>query len=436
MRHLTCLLVLGVLVVAHAADAQNQGVSVGEVADRAEAQSKLTTPGSTPFHLKATVSRKDDSDSHNDLTAELEVFWASPEKWRRTITSPGFTQTLIVNGDAISEQDTGDYYPFWLREYVTAMLDPLPMVESLKQMNQQIAKPSGNEEVSSCARFRESVGVLPVQNSVFTVICFAGYRGLVDYVVSPSYTVDFKDYKDFKNKRVARHLESDAGSGIKIAADVTELSELTSVDESLFEISRPTPSQAQLQSIIVSEAHLRNMTVQDPDIVWPSIRGGKTTGVLSIYVSIDKSGHVRETFPLNSDNPDMSDAAAEQLNKWQFKPAVTMDGAAVQVEGILTFAYTTKIENPVATLSDADARKLATNIVEPQIPAGIAAGTTFTVFVQVGTDGKLLGVSNYNNVPTPLFQAAYQALQQWHFQPYVKDGKADVYNANITFQLH
>jgi len=57
----------------------------------------------------------------------------SPEKWRRSIQSPGFAQTLIVDGDKISEQDTGDYYPFWLRELVTALVDPLPMVESLKR---------------------------------------------------------------------------------------------------------------------------------------------------------------------------------------------------------------------------------------------------------------------------------------------------------------
>jgi len=38
----------------------------------------------------------------------------------------------------------------------------------------------------------------------------------------------------------------------------------------------------------------------------------------------------------------MSDAAREQLMKWRFKPE-SRDGAPVQMEAILTFAYETRI---------------------------------------------------------------------------------------------
>ncbi len=147
-------------------------------------------------------------------------------------------------------------------------------------------------------------------------------------------------------------------------------------------------------------------------------------------------GHVRETFPLNSDNAGLDDVARQQVQKWQFKPAVSK-GVPVQVEGILTFAFNTKIERPVTILSDAEARRLATNTVEPLFKPGAASsGTPVTVRVSVDVDGKLLGVENPNNVPDVLFLAAYDALTQWHFQPYVKDGKPDFYKADITFQVH
>src|SRR5258706_8425730 len=170
MRFSTNLIIVGFLLAIGLPSGLAQQIPLSDVVDRAVNQSKLTLPGSTPFHLKARIAEKDSPDS--DFKADIDVMWVSPEKWRRSIQSPDFTQTLIVNGDKISEQDTGDYYPFWLRELVTALVDPLPMLESLKRTNSQIAKPSGSAGSTSCARFESKVGLPPVQNSAFYVFCF------------------------------------------------------------------------------------------------------------------------------------------------------------------------------------------------------------------------------------------------------------------------
>jgi len=64
---------------------------------------------------------------------------------------------LIINGDQVSEKDTGDYFPWWLNDLVTAMMDPLPMLETLKQSNSQMAKPQGPENSKTCADLRATV---------------------------------------------------------------------------------------------------------------------------------------------------------------------------------------------------------------------------------------------------------------------------------------
>ncbi|MBZ5553709.1 MAG: energy transducer TonB [Acidobacteriia bacterium] len=427
------LLALSGLVVSLSAATFAQQIPIGEAAEHAVAQSKLTTPGSPPFHLKAKILEKDSPET--DRIADIEVFWVAPDKWRRTIQSPDFTQTLIINGDKIFEQDEDDYYALWLRELVTALLDPLPVLEVLKQSNTLISKPPNSPLANSCLRFQTKVGVAPVENIAFSAICFEGSYGLLNYVGIPGYSVEFKDYKRFKEKLVPYLLVTNPEPGTTIEAKITELSELKDPDESLFAIAHPSPKQELVRSVFLPEAPLRGLALQTPDIVWPTVRGGKTSGVLSIYVSVDRSGHVRETFPGNSANPGLDDTVRQQVQKWQFKPAVS-DGQPVQVEGYLTFAFNTKIENPVMLLSDAEARKLATHLIEPQIPPGAAPpGTTFVVRVSIGPDGKLLGAGNPNNVPSVLFLAGYEALQQWHFQPFLKDGKPDFYKADISFQV-
>lgn len=410
-----------------------QEMPLGVVAENAVTHSELTLPGGTPFHLKAQIAEKDSPNS--PYKGEVEMFWISPHKWRRTIQSPQFSQTLVVNDDAISEHDSGDYYPFWLRDLVTAISDPLPMLESLKKANSRIAKPGGSEGSTSCARFESQVGIPPAQISAFYVFCFAGDRDLLESVVTPQYSAEFQEYKKFQDKWIARLIVTYPEPGTTIEARIVGLNELPTVDESLFEIDHPTPSEDQLKSVAASNSVLNGMSLQNPPIVWPSVRSGKTSGALSIYVSIDRSGQVRETFPLNSDNAGLDDAVRRQVEKWRFKPAVS-NGVPVQIEGILTFAFGTKVENPIPILSDAEARKLATNTVEPRFPAGAAApGTAFTIRASLDIDGKLLGVENPNNVPNPIFFAAYAALRQWHFQPYLKSGKPDRYKADITFHV-
>jgi hypothetical protein len=69
-------------------------IQLAEVAQHSIDQSKLTSPGSAPFHLKAEIVETTNPGS--DYKAEIEEYGASPEKWRRTIVSPGFSQTLTV----------------------------------------------------------------------------------------------------------------------------------------------------------------------------------------------------------------------------------------------------------------------------------------------------------------------------------------------------
>jgi TonB family protein len=342
LRVSTLVVIIGVLFAAAEGGVYAQTIPVAEAADRAVVQSRLISPGSPPFHLQAKIVEKTNPGS--DYKAEIEEFWVSPEKWQRTIQSPGFSQTLIVNGDTLSERNSGDYYPWWLRNLVTAIFDPLPMLPALLQSKAQIPKPNRSENATSCARFESKSGVPPVQISAFSVFCFEGSHGLLTSVVTPGYGAEFKDYRSFQEKRIARRLALNPEPGTTIEARVTELSELARPDASLFAVELPTPERERLKSVLVSEVTFRGLIMDTPDIVWPSVRDGRTSGVLSLYVSVDRSGHVQEAWPLNSDNPQLDDAARAQVKKWQLKPAV-VNGVPVQVESVLTFAFTTRIKN-------------------------------------------------------------------------------------------
>ena len=191
-------------------------MSIGQAADHAVQQSKLTLAGGAPFHLKAHISQcsRQRRSAEERILGRGEEFWVSPEKWRRTVQSAGFSQTLVVNGDKVSEKLTGDYYPFWLHDLVTALFDPLPMVDQLRLMQGQLEIPQDSAKSNSCVNMQFKAGIAPAQNNLGLAFCFGGKGGLLQAVITPGYKAQFDNYLPFKKKMVARTIKAEFAPGL------------------------------------------------------------------------------------------------------------------------------------------------------------------------------------------------------------------------------
>jgi hypothetical protein len=99
------------------------GDSIADLPKKALERSQITAAGSHPFVLKAKILEITNP-SNLDYHAEIEEYWLAPDKWRRTVKTSSFSETLVVSGDKTSEQITGDYYPNWLRTLIAAMFEP------------------------------------------------------------------------------------------------------------------------------------------------------------------------------------------------------------------------------------------------------------------------------------------------------------------------
>jgi hypothetical protein len=403
--------------------------------------SKITAPGDTPFHLKATVREPGNRDSA--YKAEIEEYWVAPDKWRRTIKAADFSQTLIVNGDSQLEQTTGDYYPFWLRNIVTALFDLVPD-EFVPRNNIEVAKPSNTalpnigslaKFSADCSRWNEIVGSASTQNSVFTTICFAGGERLLTGLSTPYFHAEFLSHDRFKRKEVARRIVANPEAGVQIEARISELSELRHVDESLFAVPKSTPENELTRSVRLREDDAHKLLLEGPEIQWVPVHDGRTSGVLSVMVYVDKHGRVRETWPLNSDNPFPQAQARQEIAKWRFKP-MERDGVPVQMETLLTLHFQTTVSGSIPLLSDAEARKRAISKADPKfLQTTRPKGTEFTVRILVDEQGQVIDIDNPNHLDTGLFEAAKGALSLWIFRPYKADGKVQRFNADITFHI-
>ena len=140
--------------------------------ERAQSLSSLTGPHAKPFHLKLSVSEP--ANPNSLYRATIEEYWQSATDWQRSIDSPEFRQNLVVKGNSRSEQNSGGYYPLWLRSFVTAAVDPLEDAAFWNRVSARVVVTTrtNGKPSSSCARAQFKIGTPVLNNDAFAVICF------------------------------------------------------------------------------------------------------------------------------------------------------------------------------------------------------------------------------------------------------------------------
>ena len=249
---------------------------------------------------------------------------------------------------------------------------------------------------------------------------------------APGRSVTFTDYRKFEDKRVARLLSYKIDHGDRYELHINALGELKS-NGAAFLVDEPTPKEKQIRSTVLLEAELRSLALESTEVIWPQVlEDGNTTGETSYYVSVDRSGAVREILPLSVSVERADDSVRRQIMKWKFKPA-TIDGVPVQVEAILNFRFDTRAYGPRNPLTDAEVRALATNIAAPQFPSGTPVGATCNVRIAVDSEGRVIEQIAANGSPA-LAMPCMNAIGKWHFSPIIENGHARPYRAEVTFR--
>jgi len=430
-RLLAFAILIATIMPAMRAQIQRTSVPMGDALTKALEKNALTGAGARPFHIRVEVSEPENPQSPYQGT--IEEWWLSPDKWRREVTAKGgMRQTIVVADGKQTEHDEGDYFPHWLQEFVTAIIDPVPDAAQWTAsgaMIEQKIMPDGRRS-DACARAQSKIGDGDNAVDAFSNVCFDG-DGKLQFVGSPGYDMDFRGYRGFGKKQIARELTNDPEPGTKLVGNVTVLEDeqkANSVDFTPLEMNDTT-----FHSVQADAALMRTLTADQPAIVWPAVRSGKTKGKLAMYISADSTGQVREAWPLNSDNAGLEDPAREQVQKWKLKPAVDHYGKAVQIEGGLGLTFETKIDNPLPFLTNSEMRQQALKIVEPVWPAdGLQHGQIVSADIGVNEKGEVTG-GGYVKTPPAAVGPIHFAVAQWRFRPLIRDGKPQYFHGTLEF---
>lgn len=323
------LLPLLIFLFSQFASAANR-VPVSKLLDQMIHRSTLAEPGGSPFYLKATIRDKDDTKS--EFNGTVKEYWLSPTKWRRVVTLRDFSQTRIVNGDLVYEENNGDYFPANDEMLANEIVDPLPKsaVDLMNQLGLMGAEPgTGRGQCMAEKYFNNSEG-----RETRVLLAYDCDSGLLIYLWSPTccYGV-MTDYRKFHHKMVAYATKDDP---INIRVDT--LKDLDSPDESLFAISQPTPANKRVITENLTETQVRTFLVGTTEIQWPRVTKNPPEKSMTVNVVIGRDGRIKEARTYSPVENAIEDAALKAVRQWTFQPQ-SVDGVPAQISTSLTLPF-------------------------------------------------------------------------------------------------
>jgi TonB family protein len=152
---------------------------------------------------------------------------------------------------------------------------------------------------------------------------------------------------------------------------------------------------------------------------------------VAIEVTVSAEGKVRKAKAVSGKIEALKDAAEKTVKKWEFEPYL-VNGTPVPVRTEITLNFNNTLDHyrdpngdaPVH-LDERSAKGLIAKNVQPQYPQDARLAHIQGVVelrVIVGEDGRVHALHIIKGHPM-LATAAYNAVRQWEFKPYVENGK-------------
>lgn len=302
---------------------------------KAVERSTLDQPGTKPFHLRADLAPSFEREKESGRTGVVEIWWASPTRWKREVRSPEFHQVEIFDGAHRWQKSEGTYYPQWLEQTAIELIRPVPALPQVLEGTQQAEV----RRIGPMTHFSWTTpsGTPEVRNGLMSWLALQNSTGLLLYAGGIGWGGEFKDYANFHGRMVARTVN--VGSP-QVTAKVSVLEELGTTPPAFFDATRSDGDSHWLDTVLIDEASLRKNLLPTDPVSWPPLQDGPLEGKVSSEIVVDRVGRVRQIDAVVSDNPALQQCGRQAISAMRFKPFL-VDGAPAQVMSQITLPFKT-----------------------------------------------------------------------------------------------
>lgn len=303
---------------------------VAEILSGISASQRLESLSTGPYHLAADFETFD-IEGHSDGRGTLDAYWDGKNRWRRTVTYKGATQTMISNS-GIYQSSEPFHSSAGERLLISSLLDPIPRTDvSAGSPDFVIEGMKAGQLDLRCAVLRTK---RPVISPDPTAYCVESGHYVLRLSEQPGHeSVIFNQTERFGAKLIPRTISVRQGKIERGRLNVLILTEWQPDDQTFMR------SAGMIGGGMVRSSDTRGalgvsggaiITAKEPR--YPD--GAAVThisGTVVIACVINRQGAVSDAEVLSSPYKTLAKAALEAVQQWVYKPYV-VDGQPTEVE--------------------------------------------------------------------------------------------------------
>jgi hypothetical protein len=325
------------LLLASTAHADDKATAQARL-DRVDAITRLDDPALKPWYMKVNFQLFDAAGKPGEQ-GTFEEWWAGPSLYKRTVTSPSYTATLIVNKDGKFRTSGAVETPYLLDMLEQQLVHPISPASEMTGLTPQAMKstPGGPD----CIMYSRAVRGIPFPPpGVFPTFCMAPgkdilvvsydngifqvQRGAMGGFQGRVVAVDVKIQLNIQGRISVDHL--DALSSHMVAMKMAPLTDADfAVPSTGMEPVNDAPLQVGYGKLKPVQPNLINATI--PEHVEPKVLGDNAQ-VQTVYGT---DGQVRWMRVINAADPRLAASAINAVLHWTIKPYL-VNGKPVEVE--------------------------------------------------------------------------------------------------------
>jgi len=219
----------------------------------------------------------------------VEIWWASPERWKRELKTPEFHQVEVVNGGRDWQKNDGDFLPEWLRELALELIRPVPPLDEVLQHAKTAEVRGIMKQVN--IDWTTDTGTAEVHNILRSGVALEATTGRLLYAHGFGWGGDFKDGENFHGRLVARTV---SWGSPEVTAKVVTLEDLGEVPSGFFDAEAKGGDPQPLQTVLLDETTLRKNLLPMEPVMWPPLQDSSLEGNVTTDIVVDREGKVRE----------------------------------------------------------------------------------------------------------------------------------------------
>lgn len=293
----------------------------------------LGSPDMKPWHLKANYQTFDADGKPKDQ-GTFEEWWASPEKYKISYTSPSFNQVEYHNGhEKGATGDTG-LVPFRDEMVEQYLVHPLPKIDSAEMLYYAVK----DRKIGQATLLCDESAVPPHDYPNPGVrLCFDDQKPILR-LEEPyrNIFVLFNDILRVNDHYVDKNIIVEDATRPIVKVDVTTLDFPNNFDESLLTIP---PSAKSEEHPTLKAGVMAGRKLSGQDIHYPVMaRQNRVQGTVVLAATISRSGDIADLDVIGGPE-DLRKSAIDAVKTWKYTPYL-LNGQPVEVRTVINVDYT------------------------------------------------------------------------------------------------